>query len=257
MKSLSPDQSIRLKYEDVAEISAYTELCSEGLTLFESALVEIAFCENQLVLDIGCGGGREALGMARAGLRVTGIDLVHKMVQTAQQQSKGEGYDIPFLVAKFPALPFHPSTFDGVMMLGQVIAHTWGQENRVAALRSIMAILKPGGTLAMTTHNRRCHWKFRAYFACVNPLRRIGRRVGLKTLLTDNDRWCRRISPAHSRPRVFVHMYDLNEAVADLRSAGFEVIHAKTRAEFESSRFDQSEEQQDYLLGFIARRPLR
>ena len=28
----------------------------------------------------------------------------------------------------------------------------------------------------MTTHNRRCHWKLRLYFACMNRFRRLARR---------------------------------------------------------------------------------
>jgi len=36
--------------------------------------------------------------------------------------------------------------------------------------------VRPRGKLAMTTHNRRCPWKLRLYFACMNRFRRLARR---------------------------------------------------------------------------------
>ena len=45
----------------------------------------------------------------------------------------------------------------------------------------------------MTTHNRRCHWKFRLYFACVNRFRRLGRR-----LMEERYDWTRCLAPLDS-----------------------------------------------------------
>jgi len=55
---------------------------------------------------------------------------------------------------------------------------------------------------------------------------------------------------------VFFHMYDLDEATTDLREAGFEVLDGRARAEFEAGRADAALRHRDYLLGFVARRPL-
>jgi SAM-dependent methyltransferase len=183
------------------------------------------------------------------------MDLVREMVRAARTQAAVDGQRIRALAANLTSLPFREAMFDGVAMLGQVIAHVWGRDNRVSALRSVRSVLRPGGVLALTTHNRRCHWKFRLYFGLLNRLRRLARMFGYRKALQENDRWCRRISSAQSHPTVFLHMYDLEEAIADLEAAGFEVLQAQSRAEYESGRQDPAARQRDYLLGFIARRP--
>ena len=255
MKKLDIGASIRLKYEDPAEVSAYTALAEEGLAKFEAALVRQSFAPGQRVLDVGCGGGREAVPMACFGFRVTGMDFILAMVQAARTYAVSKGQEIAFLVGDLTRLPFREATFDGVTMLGQVIAHIPGRDSRVDALRSAWKALRPGGMLAMTTHNRDCHWKFRLYFAWANRIRRLARQLGYDGGLGDNDRWTVRISRARSRPKVFFHMYDRDEAIADLHAAGFEVLDARARAEYETDRDDPALRARDYLLVFIARRP--
>jgi hypothetical protein len=50
-------------------------------------------------------------------------------------------------------------------------------------------------------------------------------------------------------------MYDRDEALTDLREAGFEVVDARARAEFEAGCVDLGLRERDYFLGFIAKRP--
>ncbi len=275
MKRLDIEASIRLKYEDPAEVSAYTALAEEGLAQFEAALIRQSFVSGQRVLDVGCGGGREAVPMAYLGFRVIGMDFIPAMVKAARTYavSKGQemaflvgdlttllyavskGQEMAFLVGDLTTLPFREATFDGVAMLGQVIAFIPGRDRRVEALRSAWKALRPGGMLAMTTHNRGCHWKFRLYFAWANRIRRLARQLGYDGGLGDNDRWTVRISQARSCPKVFFHMYDHDEVITDLHAAGFEVLKARARAEYEADRDDPALRARDYLLGFIARRP--
>ncbi len=249
------DAAVRRCYEDPAQVAAFAAASAEGLTPFEAALVRQAFAAGQRVLDVGCGGGREALPMARAGLRVIAMDLSHAMVRAAADFAAAQGVALPVLVGSAAAPPFRQGAFHGVAMLGQVIAHVPGRGGRVEALRAAWRALRPGGTLALTTHNHRCHWKLRLYFAWVNRWRRLRRALGFAGGLGDYDRWSPRISQARSRRRVFFHMYDLDEAVADLRAAGFEVLLARSRAELEAGQEDPRLRRRDYLLGFLARRP--
>jgi len=193
--------------------------------------------------------------MVQDGLRVVDMDLVLAMVQAARSYGRKKGLLGSYVVGNAVSPPFCDACFDGVAMLGAIIAHVPGRDGRVQAFRAAWRTLRPGGKLAMTTHNRRCHWKLRLYFACVNRFRRLGRRLGLWTSLGDNDRWSTRISEARSRRPVFFHMYDLDEALADLREAGFEVVDARARADFEAGCVDLALRERDYFLGFIAKRP--
>jgi len=244
---------VRRKYEDPAEVAEFAALAGQGLTRFEDALVGV-FSSGDLVLDVGCGGGREAVPIARRGIRVVAMDLVPAMVRAARRYAAAQGVTVLPVVASVTALPFRDVVFDGVAMLGQVIAHVPDRAGRTGVLRAVWQSLRPGGTLAMTTHNRRCHVKFRLYFAWVNAWRRILRGIGLPSGLGDYDRWTARISGAGSQAAVFFHMYDREEALADLRQAGFAVMQARSRAEFETGRDDPARRDRDYLLGFLASR---
>jgi len=248
--------AVRRKYEDAAEVASYHTVARAGLTPFEATLLREAFRSGDLVLDVGCGGGREAVPMARAGLRPVAIDISPAMVQSAIEFAAASGHLLPGLAGDLGALPFRNLAFDGIAMLGQVIAHVPSREGRVSALADACALLRPGGVLVMTTHNRRSHWKFILYFALVNRWRRMRSTWSGPGGLGDNDRWSARISPGGSPRRVFFHMYDLPEALDDLRAAGFQVMRAGARVEFETGQSDPASSARDYLLGFIARRPV-
>lgn len=247
------ESAVRRYYTDPAEVAEYAAIAREGLAPFEAALVRRAFAPGARVLDVGCGAGREAVPMAEAGLRVVASDLVPAMVAAALAHAAERRVRLLPVAAGLGALPFRDGAFDGVAMLGQVLAHVPGRAARVAALADARRILRPGGRLALTTHNRRCHWKFRAYFAWVNPWRRLCRALGRDPGLGDFDRWSSRIGAAAPRQRFFFHMYDLEEARADLHAAGFEVREARTRAGWEAAGDAPGES--DYFLGFIAARP--
>jgi SAM-dependent methyltransferase len=251
------EAAVRRFYEDPGVVAGYAAAAGEGLEPFEAALVRRAFAPGQRILDVGCGGGREAVGMARAGLRVVAMDLIPAMVRAAADFGRAQGAAFPLVAASATHLPFRAGSFDGVAMLGQVIAYVPGRALRVAALRGAWEALRPGGTLAMTTHNRGCHPKFRLYFAWANRWRRLARRFGFGSDLGDHDRWSDRdlIGRPISGQRAYFHMYDLEEAAADLREAGLEVLAARSRAELEAGRDDPERRRRGYLLGFVARRP--
>jgi ubiquinone/menaquinone biosynthesis C-methylase UbiE len=251
--------AVRNYYQDPDVVTAFAANVSEGMTRFETALVRHAFAPGQRILDVGCGAGREGVAMVRQGLQVIGIDLVHEMAHSAVQRAEAGGVHLPILVANCLSLPFSEASFDGVTMLGQVITFIPSRELRLVALRSVLGVLRPGGMLAMTTHNRRCHPKFSLYFAWANRWRQICRRLGRQSRLGDYDRWSLRDCGvrAGSGQRLYFHMYDMDEALTDLGGAGFEILDARARTEFEAGRIDPTLRRRDYLLGFIARRPLR
>jgi SAM-dependent methyltransferase len=253
VSSLDLEATVRRKYEDPSEVQAFAYVSDEGLSRFEEVLITRAFKPGQLVLDIGCGGGREAIPMARRGLRVVAMDLVPAMVRSAARRAAEHGVRLLPIVGSASAPPFRDGVFDGVAMLGQVIAHVPERQRRISTLQRVRHMLKSRGTLAMTTHNRRCHLKFRLYFSVVNRWRALRRHLGYPTALGDHDRWTTRVSRARSSRPVFFHMYDREEALTDLQQAGFDVLEAKGRTEFEAEREDLVVRNRNYLLGFLAR----
>jgi len=241
--------AVRRMYADSAEVSFYSTLTAEGLNCVVAWVAELGLAPGAQVLDVGCGAGREAVPMARHGIRVVAMDFVHEMVQATAAHAAAHGTTVAPLVGSVTTLPFREGSFDGVALLGQVIAHVPMRAERVAALQAVWRLLRPGGLLAMTTHNRRCHWKFQLYFACVNRWRRLARQLGHDRGLEDFDRWTARISKGGWRQPAFFHMYDFDEAIADLRAAQFEVVDTVVWTGYEAARNDSPH------LGFLALRP--
>src|SRR3954470_11576142 len=58
------------------------------------------------MLDVGCGAGQIAIPAARAGARVTGVDIAPNWVEAAQQRARHEGVDAIFSEGDAEDLPF-------------------------------------------------------------------------------------------------------------------------------------------------------
>jgi SAM-dependent methyltransferase len=111
-------------------------------------LVKFAGIErNMRVLDVGCGTGVVALTAARIGARVTGSDLTPKLIERARENSKIMGLDIAWDVGDAEALPYKDGEFDAVV---SQFGHMFAPRPEVA-LREMLRVLKPGGTIAFST----------------------------------------------------------------------------------------------------------
>ena len=75
------------------------------------------------VLDVGTGTGRAAIGLARAGAAVVGVDASTEMLEVAQARAQAAGVPVTFDVGDAHALPFPDAHFDGSVSL-RVLMHT-------------------------------------------------------------------------------------------------------------------------------------
>lgn len=103
------------------------------------------------VLEIGVGLGTDFIRFARAGARVTGVDLTERGVELADRRLKLEGLHGKVLVADAEALPFGESSFDRVYSWG-VMHHTPDTQQ---AVREAIRVLRPGGELTLMLYGRR------------------------------------------------------------------------------------------------------
>lgn len=102
---------------------------------------------GQRVLDVGCGTGVVALCCARAGARVTGLDLTPELIARAKENAAIAGAEIEWREGDVEALPFEDGTFD-------VVVSQWGHmfaPRPELAVREMLRVLKKGGTLAFAT----------------------------------------------------------------------------------------------------------
>lgn len=130
--------------------------------------VEAAKMVSGKVLEIGCGWGRGTELLTQAADHYTGIDKNGALIEALQQQypqSRFMQANIPPLAGS-NGVPLPDNEFDYVVTF-QVIEHI---ENDDLFVKEACRVLKPGGTLLLTTVNRlfsltRNPWHVREYTA--------------------------------------------------------------------------------------------
>jgi 2-polyprenyl-6-hydroxyphenyl methylase/3-demethylubiquinone-9 3-methyltransferase len=103
------------------------------------------------VIDIGCGGGLVAEGMARRGATVTGIDLGEAPLAVARLHAEKEGINVEYL--NIPAESIadeRAGQYDAVTCL-EMLEHVPDPASVIAACARLV---KPGGQVFFSTINR-------------------------------------------------------------------------------------------------------
>ncbi len=165
------------------------------------------------VLDIGSAWGFNAMVLARLGYRVVGMDLVIDQFPAGQAIAAHNA--VPFHVAGANAahLPFADRSFDAITMV-ETFEHIF-LADRPRALSECLRVLRPGGTLVLSTPNHG------------SLVERAKRAVG-------RSAWLRRRLPTMCYPeqgtaRDAYHPYRYHHPLPDaaivrmLREAGFDV----------------------------------
>lgn len=99
---------------------------------------------NLSVLDVGCGQGRDALFIARAGHRVTGVDYAPSGIRDLTAAAESQGLPITGLVADIT--DYTPEqTFD-VVLIDRTL-HMLDEAPRLQALETLAGCVAPNGWL--------------------------------------------------------------------------------------------------------------
>lgn len=97
------------------------------------------------VLDVGCGAGQIAIPMARAGARVTGIDIATNLIADARTRAAEEGVTVQFDEGDAEDLPYPDGSFDTVIsLIGAMFAP---RPDRVAS--ELKRVTRFGGRIIM------------------------------------------------------------------------------------------------------------
>jgi SAM-dependent methyltransferase len=196
-----------------------TELSAE-----EQTLVDRYLRPGQRLLDVGCGAGREAIGFARAGLTVVGIDVAPAMIVLARERVREAGLSIELAVAEPLTVPASVGRFDAVYFSPGIYAHIPGRARRVRTLARLRDLLAPNGLIVVgpvLAPSLRALSRARL----VDALRRIGRRAGLRRLAEPGDRFYRghALDRAAASYRYIHYFRDTGEAEAEIADAGLVV----------------------------------
>ncbi len=103
------------------------------------------FTPGQHILDLGCGNGRDLRYFEEQGMKVTGLDISKGQLQVIRQRANS----VPFIAQGDAAsLPFTDNNFEGTICVA-TLHHLPEPAQRVATLKEIHRVLKPGGLLLL------------------------------------------------------------------------------------------------------------
>lgn len=103
------------------------------------------------VLDVGCGGGLLSEALAKAGARVTAIDLAPSLLKVARLHGLESGVKVEYRQLAVEALAEEvPGSFDVVTCM-EMLEHV---PDPASIVRACATLLKPGGRLFLSTLNR-------------------------------------------------------------------------------------------------------
>jgi 2-polyprenyl-6-hydroxyphenyl methylase/3-demethylubiquinone-9 3-methyltransferase len=140
--------------------------------------------EGSRVLDVGCGGGILAEGMAARGALVTGIDLAEKPLAVARLHLMESGLSVDYrLVSAETLARERPGAFDVVTCM-ELLEHV---PDPAATVRACGELARPGGHVFFATINR----NLKAYLLAV-----IGAEYLLRLLPRGTHDYARFIRPS-------------------------------------------------------------
>ncbi|AET68820.1 methyltransferase family protein [Desulfosporosinus orientis DSM 765] len=97
------------------------------------------------VLDIGCGTGTFALEISQRGVQVLGIDLSKEMIEISKRKAEERKSSASFAVADMRDLSQIQEGFQGILCLGNTLAHVSGERE----LNQVLAQFRQKGTLLL------------------------------------------------------------------------------------------------------------
>lgn len=138
------DRFYKLPHPDLVEPSSFARLC-----------VSMLFRDGA-VFDVGCGNGRDALYMARCGLRVIASDPSHVALAEVASHMQGESLQHPLRLVARPMENLddrHAGELGAVYM--RFVLHAVAPETASAGLAWASRNLGPGGRLFVETRSVR------------------------------------------------------------------------------------------------------
>ena len=212
---MSPPPSDRLReiYERRAELSYPSPVDLPDPRVDRKFLRMTALVAETLpadsLLDAGCGDGRFLAAAARlpnSPTRLVGCDISERILQTAAETVAREDVPAEFVRANLEQLPFADGSFDRVLSV-QVIEHLLDPQ---AGIQELVRVLKPGGTLVLSTDNSKNY---------VSRALNLPRTVLVRAL---------NLRGRHAKVSFPHRSFTREEVVSAVQSCGAEIKHVET-----------------------------
>jgi ubiquinone/menaquinone biosynthesis C-methylase UbiE len=112
--AVAPDD-FKTRQRAMWDAGDYAALSQHIADVGELAVDRAAIEPGMAVLDVACGTGNAARPAARAGARVTGLDLVPTLLEQGRAKARAEGLQIDWVEGDAEQLPFEDGGFDRVL----------------------------------------------------------------------------------------------------------------------------------------------
>ncbi len=127
-------------------VERFKMLAAQGTDLVgEARLIDALVPRGSAILDAGCGPGRHAGYLHRAGHHVVGVDLDPALITVAEADEPGPRYGVSDL-AELTLPAGSPDAFDVVLCAGNVLGFVH-PDTRRPILANLRAVLAPSGRL--------------------------------------------------------------------------------------------------------------
>lgn len=142
-------------YFDRDFVRIYRDFLTPERTLREvgGILEMLGLPEGARVLDLACGWGRHSVELARAGHRVTGLDLSPTLLARARKRAAAAGVEVEWVRGDMRE-PGRAGEFDAVLSLYSSLGYFLSDEEDLHVLRSARDALRPGGVFLLETMHR-------------------------------------------------------------------------------------------------------
>src|SRR5581483_1198119 len=105
---------------------------------------------SKYLLDLACGNGRHALGLAARGFHVTGVDLSEEFLAEARSRAPENAHFIRADMLELPPDLAPHAGFDGAYCFGNVIGH-FDRRDLQTFLAGVSRALKPRAAFVVDT----------------------------------------------------------------------------------------------------------
>jgi SAM-dependent methyltransferase len=126
----------------------------------EVTKLELAFLSRQLplprfrrVLDLCCGYGRHATGLAARGYQVTGLDRDRLAIAEATRRTLAAGQHVAYVVGDMRGVGQLPGVFDAIINMWASLTY-FEEETNTTLLHAIGDKLSPGGRFIADLYHR-------------------------------------------------------------------------------------------------------
>lgn len=96
------------------------------------------------ILDVGCGGGRDAKFFIKKGFKVTGIDMSSVLINIAKKEVPKANFKVKDILK----LDFPVNSFDAIW--GEAVILHLKRKDVSKAIKNLYKVLKPGGFLYLS-----------------------------------------------------------------------------------------------------------